>query len=242
MLTSLIGGVRTIQEVITAMRAIEAALPEHDGVRWFNLLYRRVTEEVQSDAPSWSDWPFLQRFDVAFAKLYFDALTTWEADPTRTPKAWQPLFQARHDEKMAPVQFALAGMNAHINNDLVIALDRLAHTENEYPSRDGARYQDFQRVNDVLERVELELQPVLSTGLIGAIDLALGDVDALLAMWKVRNAREAAWTNGEVVWHLRALPRLRRDYLSRLDHMVGFAGRGLLAPRLGIAKERSTLQ
>jgi hypothetical protein len=240
-LTSLIGNVHTIQDVTAAMRAIEDALPEHDGVRWFNLLYRRVTEAVQADAALWADWPFLQRFDVTFAKLYFEALTTWESEPTRTARAWRPLFQARHDEKVAPVQFALAGMNAHINNDLVIALDRLAQSEKQYPSRDGARYQDFQRVNDVLERVEMELQPVLSTGVISAIDLALGDLDTILAMWKVRNAREAAWTNGEVVWHLREIPPLRREYLARLDHMVGFAGRGLLAPRLDVTKERSAL-
>jgi hypothetical protein len=203
-LTGLIGNVVTIQDVIATMRAIEAALPERDGVRWFNLLYRRVSEAVQADAASWADWPFLERFDVAFARFYFEAIVAWEADPARTPQAWQPLFQARHDAKVAPLQFALAGMNAHINNDLVIALDRLAQAEHAYPSRTGARYQDFQRVNDVLERIELELQPVLSTGVIGAIDLALGELDTVLAMWKVRNAREAAWTNGEVVWHLRA--------------------------------------
>ena len=216
-------------------------MPEHDGVRWFNLLYRRVTEAVQADA-SWADWPFLQRFDVVFARLYFDAIIAWESGPARTPRAWQPLFQARDDRKLAPVQCALAGLNAHINNDLVIALNHLAATENAYPSRIGARYQDFQRVNDVLERVEVELQPLLSTGLVSAIDLALGELDTILAMWKVRNAREAAWTNGEVVWHLRALPVLKRDYLTRLDHMVGFAGRGLLAPRLGVGTERSALQ
>jgi len=234
-LTNLIGDVHTILDVIAAMRAIEQAVPEHDGVRWFNLLYRRVTQAVQADAASWADWPFLQRFDVVFAKLYFEAITTWESDPTRSPRAWRPLFQARHNEKVAPVQFALAGMNAHINNDLVIALDRVAETEKDYPSRNGARYRDFQRVNDVLERVELELQPALSTGVVGAIDLKLGDLDTVLAMWKVRNAREAAWTNGEVVWQLRAMAGLRRDYLARLDQMVGFAGRGLLAPRLGVA-------
>jgi hypothetical protein len=241
-LTRVIGSVRTIQDVIAAMRAMDVALPERDGVRWFNLLYLRVTEAVQAEAAFWADWPFLQRFDVIFAKFYFEALTTWESDPTRTPRAWRPLFQARHEEKVAPLQFALAGMNAHINNDLVLALDRVAQAEHEYPSRDGERYRDFQRVNDVLERVELELRPVLSTGVIGAIDVALGEVDTLLAMWKVRNARDAAWTNGEVAWHLRATPRLRRDYLARLDHMVGFAGRGLLAPRLNVAKERSAIQ
>jgi hypothetical protein len=229
-----IGNVHTIADVIATMRAIEAALPERDGVRWFNLLYRRVSEAVQADAALWVDWPFLERFDVVFAGLYFDAIIAWETDQTRTPRAWQPLFQCRHDASVAPLQFALAGMNAHINNDLVMALDRLAQTDEGYPSRISKRYQDFQRVNDVLERIELELQPLLSTGVIGEIDAALGDLDTILAMWKVRHAREAAWTNGEVVWHLRASPDLRREYLARLDHMVGFAGRGLLAPRLGL--------
>jgi hypothetical protein len=58
-------------------------------------------------------------------------------------------------------------------------------------------------------------------------------------MWKVRQARDTAWTNGEVVWHLRAAPQLRSDYLSRLDGMVGFAGRGLLVPLPQVAPARS---
>jgi hypothetical protein len=236
-LTSLIGNVNTIEDVVAAMRAIEAALPERDGVRWFNLLYRRVTEAVQTDAGQWEDWPFLQRFDVEFAKLYFEAVVSWESDRARTARAWRPVFQARSDEKVIPLQFALAGMNAHINNDLVIALDRLAQSDRQYPMRDGKRYRDFQRVNDVLERVEAELRPLLATGVIHDIDVALGDLDTLLAIWKVRNARETAWTNGEVVWHLRTAPHLRGEYLARLDRMVGFAGRGLLAPAVRL-KER----
>ena len=239
MLTKLMSGMHTIADVIAAMRAIEAMLPARDGVRWFNLLYRSVTEAVQAEAASWADWPFLEKLDVTFAKLYFEAITTWESDPARLPKAWRPLFQTRRDETVAPVQFALAGMNAHINHDLVIALERVAQSDYEFPSREGARYGDFRRVNDVLERVEAELRPLVSTGVISDIDLALGDLDTVLAMWKVRNAREAAWTNGEVVWHLRGIPRLRREYLGRLDHMVGFAGRGLLVPRLPLARDRA---
>ena len=239
MLTTVIGDIHTIEDVVAAMRAIEAALPENDGVRWFNVLYRRVTEAVQADAALWADWPFLQRFDVAFAKLYFDAIISWESKPAGAPKAWRPLFQARNDDNLLPLQFALAGMNAHINNDLVIALDRIARSEQQYPSRDGERHRDFQRVNDVLERVEVELQPVLSTGVIAALDSALGDLDTILAMWKVRHARDTAWTNGEVVWHLRTAPLLRSEYLTRLDRMVGFAGRGLLAPLPESARPRA---
>jgi hypothetical protein len=240
-LTSVIGEVHTIEDVVAVMRVIEAALPENDGVRWFNVLYRHVTETMQADEAFWADWPFLQRLDVAFAKLYFEAIISWESNPAEAPKAWRPLFQARGNNKLLPLQFALAGMNAHINNDLVIALDRIARSDQQYPSRDGQRYRDFQRVNDVLERVEVELQPMLSTGVIAAVDAALGDLDTILAMWKVRHARDTAWTNGEVVWHLRAAPHLRSEYLARLDRMVGFAGRGLLAPLAAVANAPSRI-
>jgi hypothetical protein len=53
-------------------------------------------------------------------------------------------------------------------------------------------------------------------------------------MWKVRSAREAAWTNGEVLWHLRGAPLVAREFLARLDSLTGFASRGLLRPALGI--------
>ena len=86
MLTSVIGDVHTIEDVVAAMRAIEAALPENDGVRWFNVLYRWVTEAVRADGSPWADWPFLERFDVAFAKLYFEAMISWESNPAGAPK------------------------------------------------------------------------------------------------------------------------------------------------------------
>ena len=235
MLADLIGEVRTIDDVVATMRAIDRRLPDGDGVKWFNFLYLEVTQAVQADQAGWQDWPFLQQFDVVFARLYFDAVLSWERDPAATARAWRPLFRARDDRRLARIQCALAGMNAHINHDLPLALGRLAEPDGRYPSRDGVRYDDFLHDNDILERVEGSVRPILATGLVGEIDQALGDVDSVLAMWKVRNAREAAWTNGEVLWHLRPAPLLRREFLARLDSMTGFASRGLLLPALGIA-------
>jgi hypothetical protein len=235
MISRVIGETQNIDDVIGVMRAIDSVLAEDDGVKWFNFLYLRVTEAVRADAAAWEDWPFLQRFDVGFARLYFDAILAWERNRALAPRAWQPLFAARHDPKLARVQFALAGMNAHINRDLPVALARMAAAEGGFPSNDGAGYRDFLRVNDILERTEASLRPLLATGLVAKADVALGDLDSILVMWKVRKAREAAWTNGEVYWHLRGAPLLQRDYLARLDRMVAFAGHGLLVPRLGIA-------
>jgi hypothetical protein len=233
MLADLIGRVTTIEDVVSAMRAIDAALPDDDGVKWFNFLYLKVTEAVQADALAWQDWPFLQRFDVVFASLYFDAVVNWERDRALTPHAWRPLLRERGNLKLARIQFALAGMNAHINHDLAVALNRVAESDGAFGPRSGARYLDFLRVNDILERLEAALREQLATGLAGDIDQALGDLDSVLVMWDVRKAREAAWTSGEVLWHLRAAPFLQRDYLTKLDQMTAFAGRGLLLPRLG---------
>jgi hypothetical protein len=239
MLAPLIGTVKTVDDVVSAMQAIDRALPDTDGVKWFNLLYLSVTETVRGDMNHWEDWPFLSRFDVTFATLYFDAIVSWERDRGKTPHAWRPLFKARNARGRAPIQFALAGMNAHINHDLAIALDRMAAVDGRFPSRDGARFRDFNRVNDVLERTETALRQKLATGLAGTIDLALGDVDSAIAMWNVRQAREAAWTNGELLWHLRADPRLQRDYLAQLDQFASFAGQGLLVSRLGVPQTRA---
>lgn len=234
MLADLIREGTTVDDVIETMRAIDARLTDDDGVKWFNFLYLEVTKEVLADRAGWKDWPFLQRFDVLFARLYFDAVVNWERQPATTPRAWRPLLRARHDRKLARIQFALAGMNAHINHDLPIALRRLAEPDGRFPSREGARYADFEHVNGILERVEGTVRAVLATGLLGEIEQALGDLDSVLAMWKVRSAREAAWTNGEVLWHLRDTPLLAREFLARLDSLTGFASRGLLLPSLGI--------
>lgn len=234
MLADLIGDVSSIDDVIATMRAIDGALSDDDGVKWFNYLYLAVTEAVQqSDAAAWRDWPALQQLDVVFARLYFEAIVTSEREPILTARAWRPLLRARHDRKLARIQFALAGMNAHINHDLPIALGRMAEPAGEYPSRDGAQYADFGHVNSILERTEALVRDELAIGLVGDIDRALGDLDSVLALWKVRKAREAAWTNGEVLWHLRGVPHLRREFLARLDSLTGFAGRGLLVPVLG---------
>ena len=241
MLTSVIGDVNTIEDVVAAMRAIEAALPEKDGVRWFNVLYRRVTEAVRADASPWEDWPFLERFDVAFAKLYFEAIISWESNPAGAPRAWRPLFQARGSDKAHAAAVRAGGHECPHQQRSGDRPRSHRDVRAAVSVEGGGRYRDFQRVNDVLERVEVELQPVLSTGVIDAIDVALGDLDTVLAMWKVRHARDTAWTNGEVVWHLRVAPHLRRDYLSRLDRMVGFAGRGPLAPLPQVAKARAQI-
>ncbi len=216
----------TIKDVVVLMRAIDGCLPAQDGVAAFNRLYLAVTEAVEVEAPTFDSPDFLARLDVRFACLFFDTLR----ELSRPPRAWAPLLEARGRPGVIPLQFALAGMNAHINRDLPVALVGTWADSGGLPRRGGPEHRDFLRVNVLLAATEARVKASLVTGPLRLADDALGRLDDVLAMWNVERARDAAWTNAETLWALRAAPQLADDYLATLDRMVGFAGRGLLRP------------
>jgi hypothetical protein len=225
--------VASIAGAAALMAAIEEVLPEDDGVRWFNHLYLRVTQAVDAAAQqekSFRDRAFLDRLDVVFANLYFDALAAGADDPSAAPPAWRPLLAARACASILPVQFALAGMDAHINRDLPAGIVAVFAELGGNPVDDSARHEDFDRVNGILEAVEGQVKSEYATGIVGTIDDVTTPVDDHIAMWSVRAARETAWTNAQVLWTLQPAPALRNDFFDRLDRFTGFAARGLLAP------------
>ncbi|MEA2274220.1 MAG: hypothetical protein QOI98_2928, partial [Solirubrobacteraceae bacterium] len=119
-----VGPAKTLDQVVTKLRAIGRKVGVEDGVHWFNRLYLEVTLGVRDfvrepgnlEAP-----PFLEDLDVYFGNAYFAALSAAESGG-KVPRAWAPLFEARHSKEIAPLQFALAGMNAHINHDLAVGV------------------------------------------------------------------------------------------------------------------------
>lgn len=207
------------------MEAILAGLPENDGVAWFTRLYLAVTENVQAALRprAFADARFLERLDVVFANLFFAALE-------KPPRAWAPLLACRAQPDTAPIQFALCGMNAHINRDLPVALVRTAAELGVDLGRASREHRDFTKLNALLAATEAAVKREFATGIVGLADDALGKVDDRIAMWDVGRAREAAWVQGQILWRLRDLPPLSRRYLDTLDRTVGFAGRGLLVP------------
>ena len=228
------GQAQTIDDVLARLRAIDAALPAADGVAWFTKLYLRVTEGVEARvaaaAAAFHDPAFLVRLDVAFANLYFDALAAATRTPSDPPGAWAPLFEARTNPHIAPIQFALAGMNAHINRDLPVALVSTAAAQQVDLAAATSELADFRRVNALLKTTERQVKAWFATGFVGVVDAAFGDVDDHIAMWDVERARDAAWVQAQTLWALRALPELQQEFVATLDHVVGFAGRGLLVP------------
>jgi len=224
-----------IADVISRLRTIEASGPRSDGVVCFARLYREVTEGVAAELTrqGFVNSRFLETLDIHFAGLFFSALDSYERDPTKTPSAWVPLFSQRSGRGIAPLQFALAGMNAHINRDLPVALVTTCHAL-ELGLEEGSReHADFERVDTLLAQIEARVKRSYLTGWLSWVDRLvhrLHRIDDVIAMWDVGRARDAAWTNGQALWALRDEPPLAGDYLLALDRMVGLASRGLLIP------------
>jgi hypothetical protein len=221
-----------ITEVIARMRRLVAALPPGDGVRAFTTLYLAVTEAVKDAAQpgEFEDAPFVRRLDVAFANLYFEALRGGLLAAGSVPKAWAPLVEARGRAGVIALQFALAGMNAHVNRDLPVALVQTCEGRKLELRHRSPQQRDFRKLNGLLAVVEEQVKAELVTDALRDFDVALGDLDDVIAMWNLARARDAAWTNAETLWTLRGVPQLRNEFLRSLDRLVGFAGRGLLRP------------
>jgi hypothetical protein len=225
----------TVPEVIARMEAIASPLPRGDGVACFTRLYLAVTQGVEARlaGTAFQDPHFLERLDVAFANLFFDAVDAFATAPQTTPRAWLPLFQARSQRGIAPLQFALAGMNAHINRDLPVALVSTCRELAIGLEEASPQHRDFETVNGLLASTEAKVKQQFLSGWLRRLDRLVhrfDRIDDVVAMWDVGRARDAAWTNGEALWAIRDDAGLSQSYLDTLDRMVGFAGRGLLVP------------
>lgn len=222
----------TVEDVIGLMRAIDEILPNDDGLKWFNLLYLNVTEGLLEHPPidGWENQTFVDRLAVIFAGLYFNAAVRWQQDRSSTPRAWRPLFASRWQSGIMRVQFAIAGLNAHINHDLAIALVQTSEEIGTVPRHGTPEHRDFNKVNPILETVTERVKLFLATGIVGAVDQDLGRLDDVVALWSVRKARETAWDNGEILWHSRNIPAFSDLFLRNIDRLVGLSSRGLLIP------------
>ncbi|MGW4323504.1 DUF5995 family protein [Streptomyces sp. NPDC004684] len=216
----------TVDAALARMRALAGALPERDGIAVFNRVYLAVTEAVDHRlaAGRFADPRAAATLDVRFAERYLAAVDA-AADGRRPPACWRPLFQFRRHPGVRPLQFALAGVNAHIGHDLALAVVDACDTLECEPADLES---DFDRVGDLLaaleERVREELMP-------GPDLLQLADpLTHLLGAWSLERAREAAWSTARALWALRRLPDVAEEFTERLDAAVGFAGRMMLTP------------
>jgi hypothetical protein len=218
----------TIADVIATMNSIDALLPANDGLKWFNRLYLMVTDQVNVSPPggAWQNPAWLTRLDVVFARFYFTALSDSLAG-RKLPSAWSALFEARFKTGIDRIQFALAGMNAHINHDLAQALVRTGSEMNVAPAPDGPEHRDYEAVNVLLDSLMPSVLTMLATDALGLLAEDTGKIGRILAYWNISRARDLAW---EFANHLRDLAGIPYDIaLSMQDALTGSLGRAILS-------------
>jgi hypothetical protein len=216
-------------DVIARMQQIDSSLPGADGLACFNRMYLEVTQDVEARLSQdfFADPAFMEALDVAFANLYFAALDSAAGPANAIPAAWLPLIQARSDSRIYPIQFALAGMNAHINHDLPIAMVETCTQLGTAPDQ-GTHHADYQKVDAILDAAEQSVRQSFESGVALETDRDAQAVLNLVANWSINSARDVAWDTALALWMSRSISGVESLLMNGLARTVAMASRCLL--------------
>jgi Family of unknown function (DUF5995) len=194
---------RVIEELIGRMAAmLESLQAAGDKRQYFHATYQRTTVAVAEELRRggfFADGEWVERWDVAFADLYLDALEAALAG--RTPsRPWDIAFSA--PAYLPALRHVLLGMNAHINYDLPQALVAVIADE-EFDDAEllARREADHRAIDRVLaSRVAAEDDELTRVSGPGTLqDRLLRPFNRLGTQRFLREAREKVWANAIVL-------------------------------------------
>jgi hypothetical protein len=185
--------------------------------------------EARISGGGFADPAWLAELDVQFARLYFSALKNSLAGLS-CPSCWQVMFSSRNRPRVARIQFALAGINAHINHDLSQAIVATCEVTATVPQHGTAQYNDYTALNTTLDSLIESAKRTLLVRLLGDPLPAVSHLEDTVAAWNVKAAREKAWMNAELLWRLNGSPALAAGFMDTLDGLTTVVGKSLLVP------------
>ena len=214
-----------------------------DQRQYFHATYQRTTIAVAAELRrgGFADAEWVERWDVAFAGLYLDALQAALAG-SRPTRPWDIAFGA--PAGLPPLRHVLLGMNAHINYDLPQALLAVI-TDEEFDDAAllARRQSDHEAIDRVLaSRVAAEDDELTAVSGPGTrLDRLLQPLNRLATQRFLREAREKVWANAVV------LSRARRQgqgacatALKQLEDLSAAKVAALQAPGQVLLKLAST--
>ena len=98
------------------------------------------------------------------------------------------------------------------------------------PQRGSVQYNDYTALNTTLDSLIASAKQTLRVRLLGDALPPVAHVDAVIAAWSVAAARESAWRNAELLWHLQETPPLAAGLMDTLDGLTTVVGKALLVP------------
>ena len=200
-----------------------------DGLACFNHLYREITDEVLTQLEGqelFRDPEFLARLDVEFARRYFAAVRA-DAAGEPVPRSWSVLLDRRADPAIGPMEYAVAGVNAHVNFDLAPAVVRTCTVLGREPG--AGEHADYQAINGIFaqhmsglrDHYESWLERELDGTVIDRIMDGAGTLSVVLS-------RDAAWRRAQHLWALRTRPTEYDRECDSIDWRAAMIGRGIL--------------
>jgi Family of unknown function (DUF5995) len=193
-----------IDGLIGRMQGLLAPLEARgDPGRYFLATYLRTTRAVKEELErgGFRDTAWVERWDVAFADLYLDALEVAEAG-RRPPEPWAVAFAAGEQDRFPPLRHVLLGMNAHINYDLAQSLLAvISEEEFDDPALLASRAADHEHIDAVLvARVGAEDSELESlSGGRSLVDRLLQPLNRLGTKRFLRESRAKVWANARVL-------------------------------------------
>lgn len=220
---------QSISDVLAAMESIDNLCVQGDGLRWFNWLYMQVTQAVENrvtkggfNNPAW-----LSELDVHFATLYFTALHA-NLTGSLCPGCWSAMFSVRNQTDIARIQFALAGMNAHINHDLPLAIITTCKSTGKVPQHGTPEYDDYTSLNAAMDALINDAKQTLNVRLLGDALPAASHIEDTIAAWNLSAARENAWNTAQNLWQ--EPPAIALAQMDVIDGLTAVISRTLLVP------------
>jgi hypothetical protein len=98
------------------------------------------------------------------------------------------------------------------------------------PQHGTTQYNDYTALNTTLDSIINTAKKTLNVRLAGDSLPDVTRLENLVAAWGVAEAREIAWKNAEVLWHIKDVPPVAATFLDSVDATTAIASRTLLIP------------
>jgi hypothetical protein len=152
-----------MQDVIKQMEDLDSELrgTTLENVRAFNTTYLIITKAVASKLGSgyFKDDALMEKFDIAFAIYYFEALKQY-IETNKTTPAWQILFEQSQKNNRTQIIYMALGVNAHVNNDLGLTLRDIIISEDYLPEYNKINPLIYSSIDTVVNSLNENSRPI----------------------------------------------------------------------------------